>query len=434
MSLKTPSSVQCLQQALARRSKSEPEKRFYSLYDKVYRDDVLWAAWQRVKANGGSCGVDSVTIAQIVKSGEGEFLATISKELKSKRYSPKALRRHYILKQNGKKRPLGIPTLKDRVVQQAVRLVIEPVFEAHFSEASYGFRPGRSCHGAVEEVKKFLQWGLTTVIETDIVDCFGSIPHGELMKKVAERISDKKILRLIKSWLKCGVMENGRIRSTIAGTPQGGVISPLLANIYLNALDQKWKERKMDNRWGHDAHLVRYADDMVILTGKGPKEPFRLLKETLEAAGLTMHPEKTRIVDAKTGNFDFLGFNFRKVKNPRSGKVFALVQPFQKAQKALREKIREKTGPNTRLKLGELIKTVNPIIRGWVNYFRIGNSSKAFGKARRYVADRTRRYRRRQQNKNGYGWKELKDGFLYKEMGLFNNYRTVWNCQPVKSQ
>ena len=141
-----------------------------------------------------------------------------------------------------------------------------------------------------------------------------------------------------------------------------------------------------------------------------------------------MHPEKTRIVDAKTGNFDFLGFNFRKVKNPRSGKVFALVQPSQKAQKALREKIREKTGPDTRLKLGELIKTVNPIIRGWVNYFRIGNSSKAFGKARRYVADRTRRYRRRQQNKNGYGWKELQDSFLYREMGLFNNYRTVRSC------
>mgnify|MGYP001597104682 CR=1 FL=1 len=282
-----------------------------------------------------------MTIERIVKSGEGEFLATISKELKSKSYDPKALRRHYILKQNGKKRPLGIPALKDRVVQQAVRLVIEPIFEVHFSEASYGFRPGRNCHGAVEEVKKFLQWGLTTVIETDIVDCFGSIPHSELMKKVAERISDKKILWLIKSWLKCGVMENGRIRSTIAGTPQGGVISPLLANIYLNALDRKWKERKMDNRWGYDAHLVRYADDMVILTGKSPKEPFRLLKETLEAAGLTMHPEKTRIVDAKTGHFDFLGFNFRKVKNPRSGKVFALVQPSQKAQKALREKIRE---------------------------------------------------------------------------------------------
>lgn len=431
MSLKTPGSVQCLQQALARRSKSEPEKRFYSLYDKVYREDVLREAWRRVKANGGCCGVDGETIAEVVQSGEVEFLATIRKELKSLRYSPRAVWRHYIRKSNGKKRPLGIPTLKDRVVQQAVKLVIEPIFEAHFSDVSYGFRPGRGCHGAVEEVKKLLQWGLTTVIETDIVDCFGSIPHGGLMEKVAERISDKKLLWLINSWLKCGVMENGQIRSTIAGTPQGGVVSPLLANIYLNALDQKWKEWKMDKRWGHDAHLVRYADDMVILTGKSPKEPFRRLKESLEAAGLVMHPEKTRIVDARTGNFDFLGFNFRKVKNPKSGKLFALLIPSQKAQKALREKIKEKTGPHMRLELGELIKAVNPIVRGWVNYFRIGNSSKAFSKARRYTTDRIRRYRRRQQNKSGYGWKELKDSALCKEMGLFNDYHTTRTRQPV---
>jgi group II intron reverse transcriptase/maturase len=260
-SLRTLVNVLELQFRLAKRSKSKPEQRFYSLWDKLCRNEVLWEAWQGVKRNGGTGGVDGVTVEGIKATGEKDYLRTLWTELKEKRYKPLPLRRVWIPKANGKKRPLGIPTVKDRVVQQAVRMVIEPIFEAHFSEVSYGFRPGRDCHQAVKEVVKYLNWGLVEVVESDIVDCFGSIPHGRLMKAIARRIADKGILRVIRQWLKCGVMEEGQFKETTAGTPQGGVISPLLANIYLDAPDQLWKKRKMSARSGANAQMVRYADN-----------------------------------------------------------------------------------------------------------------------------------------------------------------------------
>jgi group II intron reverse transcriptase/maturase len=426
MSLETQEKVWYLQQELAGKSKSEPGYRFYSLYDKVYRIDVLWEAWLKVKANKGSAGIDGMTVAEIEVAGAGQCIKSIHEELKAKRYRPQPLRRVWIPKANGKQRPLGIPTVKDRMVQQATRMIIEPIFEVHFSDRSFGFRPGRGCQQAVKEVVKYLNWGLVNVVEADIVNCFGSIPQQRLMKAVALRIADGAILKLIRQWLKSGVMENGQYNETTMGTPQGGVISPLLANIYLDALDQVWKKRNMASYKCGNAHLVRYADDLVVLTDQNPKNPMQVLKRVFGKLDLELHPEKTRILNAKVDNFDFLGFNFRQRKNPKTGKWFCLMQPSRKAQNNLRAKIRKATSPSEKANLGVVVReVVNPILRGWVNYFRIGNSSKVFNKIRHFAAARLRRCMRRRQGRHGYGWKTITSEFLYGKLGLFYDYGVV---------
>ena len=432
MSLGTLDKILELQRMLAGKSKLEPARRFHSLYDKVYRMDVLYEAWRRVRMNGGTSGIDGKTIGAIEASGVEVFLTNLAGELRQKSYLPEPLRRVYIPKGSGGRRPLGIPTVKDRVVQQAVKIVVEPIFEVHFSKASFGFRPGRGCHQAVKEVEMLLNWGLVNVVEADIVDCFGSIPHDGLMKAVAARISDGAILRLIRQWLKCGVMEDGSLRSTITGTPQGGVISPLLANIYLDGLDRIWRQKRMSKRESYNAHLVRYADDLVILTDKSAEEPYRLLKSVLKGMGLTLHPDKTRVLDARRESFDFLGFNFSKKVNPKTGKSFTLVLPSRKAQMSLKEKIRQITAPCVQKKVGEVIKGyVNPVVRGWVNYFRIGHSSGVFNKIRNFVLCRVRRYMRRKQKKHGYGWKELNASFFYGILGLFYDYHVIGRPRPA---
>jgi len=432
MSLTTSNTVLELQRTLAGKSKLEPAGRFHSLYDKVYRMDVLCEAWRRVRMNGGASGVDGETIRGIEATGVDSFLDELAEDLRQKFYQPRPLRRVYIPKGNGGRRPLGIPTVTDRVVQQAVRIVLEPIFEAHFSKASFGFRPGRGCHQAVKEVEMLLNWGLVNIVEADIMDCFGSIPHGGLMKAVAARISDGAVLRLIRQWLKCGVMEDGIVRSTVTGTPQGGVISPLLANIYLDGLDRAWRVKRMSKREGHNAHLVRYADDLVILTDKSPQEPYRMVMEILRELGLKPHPVKTRVVDARRESFDFLGFNFSKKLNPRSGRWFALVLPSRKAQMSLREKVRQITGPWVQKKVGEVIaEDVNPVVRGWVNYFRIGHSARTLNKVRNFVLCRVRRYMRRKQKRHGYGWKKLDSNFFYGTLGLYYDYRVAGRPNPA---
>ena len=426
MSLATSDSVQELQRTLAGKSKSSPGCRFYSLYDKVYRTDVLREAWRRVKANGGSSGSDGVTLGDVAKLGVEAFLSRLQEELKTGRYKPTPLRRVYIPKANGKKRPLSIPTVKDRVIQQAVRMVIEPLFEVHFSPSSYGFRPKRGAHDAVREVVKLLNWGLVHVVETDIEDCFGSIPHHRLMERLAARIADGRVLGLIRAWLRCGVMEDGAVRSQTAGTPQGGVISPLLANVYLDALDQRWSRQAMTRREGANAHLVRYADDLVVLTDKSTEPPSRLLMETLRRLELRAHPAKTRVLDTREDDFDFLGFNFRKAVNPKSGKSFPLVLPSRKAQAALREKLRGVTAPYVQKQIGEVVREMDPILRGWVNYFRVAHSARVFTKVRGYANCRLRRYLRRRQKRHGYGWKNVPNEFFYGPLGLFYDYRVSW--------
>ena len=412
--------VQELQRKLYLKAKSEANFRFYALYDKIYRMNFLKKAWQKVRANHGSSGIDGKTIKDIEEEGVGEFLKGIQEELKTREYRPSPARRVYIPKPNGRKRPLSIPTVKDRVVQMALKLVIEPIFEADFEDNSYGYRPKRSAQQAALEIRKYLSWGLTKVIDADLEDCFGSIPHQELLDMIARRIVDGKVLHLIKLFLKAGVMEEGQKKIDEKGTPQGGVISPLLANIYLDQIDKGWKPL---NKF---ARLIRYADDVVILTRYATDKVFGQFQRITASLKLRLNQKKTRIVDTEKESFDFLGYSFRRALNRKRTKMTTYFWPTQKAEKTIKEKIRKLTNPHRPLKAEEVVKELNPVIRGWVNYFKIANSSKKFGKVRLYAAKKVRKFMRRRRNKSGYGYKEYPDNYLYNRLGLYRNYRLSW--------
>ena len=421
MSLKTSDKVRELQRKLYLKSKKGKDFRFYSLYDKLYRRDILNEAWKRVKANKGAAGIDGETIEE-VKGRESEFLSEIQAELKEKTYKAKAVKRVWIPKRNGELRPLGIPTLKDRVVQMAAKIIIEPIFEAGFEACSYGFRPKRNAHQAVGEIKKYLNWGLVNVVDADIKDFFGTLNHRKLMEKISKRIMNKNILKLIKQWLESGLMEEGRIRRNTTGTPQGGVISPLLANIYLSELDKYWREKGYNDRDGMNAHIVRYADDLVILTNKGINKPMLVLEKKIQELGLSLNPEKTRVLTAEAGDFDFLGFNFRKIWNKEKTKKFPLMMPSHRAEMSIKAKIRDITKIRP-VKVSEVVQEINPILRGWVNYFRVGNSNKSFNKIRHYTVKKIRRFIRKNQGRVGYGWTDISSSFLYGDLGLFYDYK-----------
>lgn len=428
MRLTTPSNIQELQRKLYRKSKAEPSVRFYTLWDKVYRMDVLTEAWRKVKANKGASGVDGQTFQEIESAGVESFLDRIGADLKAKTYKPMPVRRVWIPKASGGQRPLGIPAVRDRVVQMAVKIVLEPILEAAFQDCSYGFRPKRSAHGAVREVRKYLNWGLSRVVDADIRDFFNSIPHTQLMRVIAQRVADGQILRVIRQWLRCGVMEEGLVRYETTGTPQGGVISPLLANAYLNELDKRWIASGMTARHGPNAQVVRYADDLVVLTDKDPKLALGTLRRFLGDLGLELHPDKTKLVDADKGSFDFLGFNFRKVANREKTKRVALIMPSKKAQKSLRAKIRELTRRERNEKAEAVVQEINPVIRGWVNYFRIGNSSNVFHEVRAHIGKRLMRYVRSKQHRRGFGWKELTSDVLYGRWKLHDDYRVQYGA------
>ena len=412
--------VQELQRKLYLKAKSQPNFRFYALYDKIYRMDVLKKAWQKVKANHGSPGIDGRTIRDIEEEGMDDFLKGIGEELRRKEYRPSPAKRVYIPKPDGRLRPLSIPTIKDRVVQMALKIVIEPIFEAGFEDNSYGYRPRKSAQQAALEVRKYLNWGLTKVVDADFEDCFGSIPHRQILDMIARRIVDGKVLWLIKLFLKAGVMEEGQIRTDVTGTPQGGVISPLLANIYLDQIDKGWKPL---NKF---AHLIRYADDVLILTRYGTEKVFYQFQQLTVKLKLKLNLKKTRIVDAEKENFDFLGYSFRKALNRKKTKMVAYFWPSQKAERSIREKVRKITNPARPIKVKQIIKELNPVIRGWVNYFRIANSSRKFSKIRLYGANKVRKFMRRRRNKSGYGYKDYPDDYLYKRLGLYRDYRLSW--------
>lgn len=426
MRLKTLSRIQELQRKLYRKSKAEPDYRFYTLWDKVCRMDVMEEAWRRVRANQGACGMDGMTIQWIEESGVEEFLSELQAELMAKTYRPMPVRRVWIPKGNGGRRPLGVPVVKDRVAQMAVKMVPEPILEAGFRSCSYGFRPKRNAHQAVREIVKYLNWGLVNVVDADIRDFFGQIPQDKLMRVIAERVADGQILRVIRQWLDCGVMEEGQVRRETTGTPQGGVISPLLANAYLNELDARWEKEGWTDREGWNARLIRYADDLVVLTDRKSTQPMEALYKSLMELGLELHPDKTRLVNAEQGSFDFLGFNFRKVWNRQRTKRFALTMPSHKAEAGIRAKVQELTRYERTEKVEEVIREINPVIRGWVNYFKIGNSSRSFNEIRHYIVQKVMRYVRRKQLKRGFGWKKLNSDVLYGRYGLFYDYRLDW--------
>jgi len=339
--------------------------------------------------------VDEVSIRDIEERGAGEYLKEIQNVLKAGRYRPSPVRRRYIPKGDGRQRPLGIPTVRDRVVQMATKLVIEPIFEADFQLCSWGFRPRRGATQAMEVIREAGNHGHNVVLDADIRDYFGSIDHGKLMVLVKERVSDRRVLKLIGQWLAAGVMEDGTVRETLAGTPQGGVISPLLSNIYLGYLDRIW-----ENRCRHLGILVRYADDFVILCRSESqcKEALRRVKIVMERLGLEMHPEKTRMVNLAGGKegFTFLGWTVRKrrsvQRNPR--KHFVQRWPSPKAMKRVRERVHEITDVRGRQSrnVEELIEKLNPVLRGWGNYFRTGNADREFNKLDDYVYGRVLRW------------------------------------------
>ncbi len=414
--LTTLNKVQELQRKLYLKRKKAKDFKFYSLYDKVYREDVMREAWKRVRANKGAQGIDGESIEEFEKERERK-LKEIREELKARTYKAEVVKRVWIPKRDGKRRPLGIPTVKDRIVQTAVKIIIEPIFEADFEENSYGFRPKRSAHQAVAEIEKYLRYGLVNVVETDIDNFFNKISHKKLLEMIRKKIADKNIFKLIKMWIKSGIMEEGEIRKPPTGTPQGGVISPLLANIYLNELDRDWREKKYNNWKGMNARMIRYADDLVILTNKEPKKLLQGLKRKLEELGLETKKEKTRILSAEEESFDFLGFNFRKIWNRKKRKKMALTIPTRRAVRDIKAKIKEITKSQP-VKASKIIQRINPVLRGWMNYFRIANSGKAFQKIHQYTVERVRKFIRRNQGKHGYGWNGMTNRFICETMGL----------------
>jgi RNA-directed DNA polymerase len=371
-----------LQRKLYRAAKKCRDRRFHALYDRVFRPDVLWRAWQEVRANGGSAGVDGETLEDVERRGVGNFLESMSADLKAGKYRPKPVLRVYVPRADGRQRPLGIPTVRDRVVQQACRIVIEPIFEANFEDQSYGFRPKRSAAQAVQKIDAALVRGWW-VVEADIQGYFDAIDHGLLMNLVRRRVSDRRMLKLIRQWLRAGIVEEGQWRSTDVGSPQGGVISPLLANIYLHVLDRYWAERYLAL-----GILVRYADDFVIVcSGKADAEQaMGVVRQIMTKLKLQLHPTKTKLVNLKQEGFEFLGFHFQKVISRKSGKLVPLMWPGKKAMKAVRNRIRERTDRSALgLPMAEIVAQLNPIIRGWRNYFVIGHSMRQLRMLDRYV-------------------------------------------------
>lgn len=386
-----------LQRNLYLTAKKDKQRRFHALYDRIFRLDVLWRAWKEVRANKGSAGMDGITFEMIEEYGVEEYLLDIQEDLQNKQYRPKPVKRVYIPKPDGKQRPLGIPTIRDRIVQQACKIVIEPIFEANFLDSSYGFRPKRDAKQATEKVKKELykNW---YVVDADIQGYFDNINHEILLGLLKRRISDRRVIKLCRQWLQAGVIENGKYYPTEKGSPQGGVISPLLANIYLHVLDSYWENHK------ELGVIVRYADDAVIVcrTRKDAELAFEHLKRMMTKLKLTLNPQKTKIVDMNKESFDFLGFRYQKFGKTKCGRKLPYMMPSKKAMKKVKDAIRIITCRKSAYEdMEQKVEKLNPLIRGWRSYFQHGNSTKRFKQLDEYVWMKLWRrvYYRRKQKK-----------------------------------
>jgi RNA-directed DNA polymerase len=406
----SPDAVRALQHALYRAAKADPGRRFHALYDKVHRRDVMWLAWGQVRRNNGAAGIDQTTLADVEEYGVVRLLGELEAELKAGAYRPLPARRVFIPKPGSdERRPLSIPSVRDRIVQAAVKIVLEPIFEADFLPCSFGFRPQRSAHDGLQVLVDESFAGSRWVVETDVADCFGSIPHSGLMSAVEERVSDRRLLALLRAFLRAGVMEQGAVHRSVTGSPQGGVVSPLLANVYLHRLDRAWR--------GAYGTLARYADDALVMCRSKGQAVAALARLTtlLAELGLKPKPAKTRIVKLEVGGegVDFLGFHHRLVQSRarRGSNRFTYLArwPSRKAMQHARDRIRFMT---MRARLAapveEVVGDINLFLRGWAGYFRYGNSAHTFDEIRSYALMRLALFvGKRHQRGRAWGFAQL---------------------------
>jgi RNA-directed DNA polymerase len=441
MSLATPIAIRTLQRKLYRKAKAEPAYRFYLLYDKIYREDILRHAYALARANAGAPGIDGMTFARIEASGLEKWLGGLREELVLKMYRPDPVRRVSIPKPDGGERPLGIPTIRDRVVQTATKLVLEPIFEADFEDSAYGYRPIRGAVDAVKEVHRLICRGYSDVVDADLSRYFDSIPHGELLKSVARRIVDRHVLRLIKLWLKAPIEEGdagdrsrriGGGKSNTRGTPQGGVASPLLANIYMNRFLKHW--RLTGRGEAFRAHVIAYADDFVILSRGRAAEALAWTKAVMTRLGLTLNEAKTSLKNVRQERFDFLGYSFGPHRYKANGIWYLSASPSKKSMRRLKNKVGNLLVPSNNDPWPEVRDTLNSSLLGWSNYFCYGTRRSAFRSIDRYVYERVRDFLARRHKVAGRGTKRFSCEVVYGERGLMRLERLPLVALPCASR
>jgi len=435
--------LQRLRAALLAKAKSDPKFRFYSLYDKMYRGDVLAAAWQKCRANRGVHGVDGQTFDDIEAYGLEQWLGELAEELKTKRYEPQPVRRVYIPKPDGTQRPLGIPTIRDRVVQTALLLILEPIFEADLQDEQYAYRENKSALDAVQQVHAHLNDGYREVVDADLSGYFDSIPHEELLKCVARRVSDKAVLHLVKLWLVAPVEETdrrGRVQRTTRnkdekrGTPQGAPISPLLANLYMRRFVLGWKTLGHQDQFR--ARIVNYADDFVILCRGRADQAMAAMRSMMERLKLTVNETKTHVCRVADASFDFLGYTFGRMHSPRTGGAYWGARPAKKKVQAVCRQLNERAARVPLFAREEaLISEVNYVLRGWANYFSYGTLSPAYRVVHRHAVHRVRQWLGRKFKIQGRGYYQFSDQHLTQNLGLLNllTYRTSSRMRPPAS-